>query len=44
MWRDMPKTFCWGNVQQENHLEDTGVDCRIILKWRWNDLGCINLL
>ena len=32
MWREMHKTFWRGNVQQGNHLEDTGVDGRVILK------------
>jgi hypothetical protein len=25
--------FWWGNLREEDHLEDTGVDERIILKW-----------
>jgi hypothetical protein len=25
--------FLWGKVRERNHLEDTGVDGRIILKW-----------
>jgi hypothetical protein len=23
----------WGNMRERDHLEDTGVDGRIILKW-----------
>jgi hypothetical protein len=25
--------FCWGNLRGRDHLEDLGVDGRIILKW-----------
>jgi len=25
--------FWWGNLKQRNHLEVTGIDGRIILKW-----------
>ena len=25
--------FWWGNVGERDHLEDTGVDGRIILRW-----------
>jgi len=25
--------FWWGNVRDRDHLEDPGVDGRIILKW-----------
>jgi len=25
--------FCWGNLRERDHLEDQGVDERIILRW-----------
>jgi len=25
--------FCWGDLRERDHLEDLGVDGRIILKW-----------
>jgi len=31
--------FWWGNVRERDHLEDLGVDGRIILSWifrKWN--------
>ena len=40
--------FWWGNVRKRDHLEDPGLDGRIILKWNlrkldggidWLDLG-----
>jgi hypothetical protein len=34
------KGFWWGNLREENHLEQTGVGGRIILKWiYWNWFG-----
>jgi len=34
--------FWWGDLRQRNHLEDTGINGRIILRWifkRWNGLA-----
>jgi hypothetical protein len=33
--------FCWGNLREKDHLEDPGLDERIILRWifrKW-DVG-----
>ena len=31
--------FCWGNLTEEDHVEESGVDGRIILKLTINELG-----
>jgi hypothetical protein len=31
--------FCWGNLRERDHLEDLGLDRKIILRWifrNWN--------
>jgi hypothetical protein len=28
--------FWWGDLRRRDHLEDVGLDCRIILKWIFN--------
>jgi len=30
---NLHRGFWWGNLQERDHLEDTGIDGRIILKW-----------
>jgi hypothetical protein len=30
--------FCWGNLSERDHLEDLGVDGRIILEWTLNEI------
>jgi hypothetical protein len=37
--REVHTGFWWGNLREGDHLEDRGVDVRIILKWileKWN--------
>jgi len=44
MWRvwvrgEAYRGVCWGNLRERYHLEDPGVDGRIILSWifrKWN--------
>jgi len=41
---EMPTGFWWGNLRERVHLEDPGVDWRIILRWifrKW-DVGVWN--
>ena len=35
VWRrgEVHAEFWWGNLRETDHLEDLGVDVRIILKW-----------
>jgi hypothetical protein len=40
MGRRGQEGFWWGNLKEGNHLENAGVDGRIILKWifeKWNE-------
>jgi hypothetical protein len=30
--------FCWGNLRERDHLEDPGVDGKIILRWIFRKL------
>jgi len=30
--------FRWGNLRERDHLEDSGVDSRIILRWVFRNL------
>ena len=35
----MYRGFCWGNMRERRHLEEPGIDGRIILRWifrKWN--------
>jgi hypothetical protein len=39
--------FWWGNLREKDHLEDPGVDVRIILRWifrKWNGGAWIGLI
>jgi len=31
--------FCWGHLRERDHLEDPGVDGRIILRWIFRKWG-----
>jgi hypothetical protein len=31
--REMYKGFWWGNLRKRDHLEDPGLDGRVILRW-----------
>ena len=31
--------FLWGNLRERDHLEDPGIDGRIILKWVFRNWG-----
>ena len=33
MGRDVHTGFWWGNLRERDHLEDPGIDRRIILRW-----------
>jgi hypothetical protein len=34
--------FWWGNLRERDHLEDPGIDRRIILRWIfWSGCGCM---
>ena len=40
-WRGEAYTgFWWGNLRGRDHLEDPGVDGRIILRWIFRKWGC----
>jgi hypothetical protein len=45
---DVHRGFWWGNMRDRDHLEDTGVNGSIILKWVFHkydegSVDCINL-
>jgi len=31
--------FWWGNLEERDHLEDSGLDGRIILRWIFKEEG-----
>jgi len=35
---EMPTGFWWGKLRERNHLEDPGVDGRIVLRWIFRKL------
>jgi len=32
--------FWWGNLRERDHLQEPGVDGRIILRWIFRKVGC----
>jgi hypothetical protein len=48
VWRrsEVHTGFWWGDLRERNHLEDTGIDERIILRWifkKWDGEGWTGL-
>jgi hypothetical protein len=39
VWGEMYTGVWWGNLRKRDHLEDTGIDGRIILRWIFRKLG-----
>ena len=40
--REVNTGFWWGNLRERDHLEDPGIDGRLILSWifkKWNGGG-----
>jgi hypothetical protein len=35
--------FSWGNLKERDHVEDPGVDGRIILRWILRNWGCLGM-
>jgi hypothetical protein len=35
--------FWWGNLRERDHLENPGIDRRIILRWIFRKWGCEGL-
>ena len=43
----MPRGFWWGDMVERNHLEDLGIDGKMILKWilkKWDGKEWTGLL
>ena len=46
--RELRTEFWWGDLRERGHLEDLGIDCRVILRWifqevRWGGMVWIGL-
>ena len=48
MWGEVHVGFCWENLRERDHLEDLGLDGKVMLEWSskrvvWEGEDCIDL-